>query len=68
MDAVDHFAINDDATAHAGTQGGEDHVLAALAAALPGFAQRGHVGVVAGGDCQAGEAAQDLGNVDDTPA
>ena len=68
VDTVDNLATHDDAAADTGTQGGEDHVLAALAAALPGFAQRGHIGVIAGSDGQAGQTAQNFGNVDDTPA
>ena len=47
MGAADAAAINDDAAAHTGAEGGQNHVPAAAAAALPAFAQRGNVGIVA---------------------
>ena len=45
--AVDHAAVEHDATAHAGAQRDEHEVAGALTAALPVFAHGGHVRVVA---------------------
>ena len=67
VDTVDHFTADDDAATNTGTQSSKDHVVAALTAALPGFAQRGYIGIIAGSNSQAGQTAQDLGDIDDTP-
>ena len=66
--AVEQVALHDDAAAHTGTQGDEHHVITALAAALPEFAQGGHVGIVAGLYGEAREPAQFFGYIEDTPA
>ena len=68
VSAVEELAIDDDAAADAGAQGCEDHVLGALAAALPEFAQSGNVGVVTGLDGEAHQLGQSLGDVENAPA
>ena len=66
--AVEQTALHNDAAADTGTQGGEDHVLTALSAALPEFAHGSHVGVVAGLHGETGEGSQFLGDVKHAPA
>ena len=44
---VEQVSFHHDAAAHTGAKGDEDHVVAALTAALPEFAQGSHIGVVA---------------------
>ena len=66
--AVEQFPLHHDAAAHAGAQRDEDHVVTALSAALPEFAQRRHVGVVARLYGKAGQLSQLLGNVEHIPA
>ena len=66
--SVEQMAVQDDAAAHAGAQGDKDHVFAALAAALPVFAESGHVGVVTGLHGEACEGLQLPGDVEDAPA
>ena len=66
--AVEQFPLHHDAAAHAGAQRDEDHVVTALAAALPEFAQRRHVGVVARLYGEAGQLGELLGNVEHIPA
>ena len=60
--------LNDDAAANAGAQGDEDHIFAALAAALPVFAHGGYVGIVAGLDGQTCEGPQLVADVEYPPA
>ena len=66
--AVEQFPLHHDAAAHAGAQRDEDHVVTALSAALPEFAQRRHVGVVARLYGEAGQLGQLLGDVEHIPA
>ena len=68
VSAVEELAFNDDAAADTGAQSGKDHVVAALAAALPEFAQSGNVCVVTGLYGETGELGQLLGDVEHTPA
>ena len=55
---MDQTAIDDDTATYAGAQSHEHHIPAALAAALPKFAQRSHIGIIAGLHREAGEAGQ----------
>ena len=68
VSAVKKVPIHDDAAAHAGAQGHEEHIVAALAAALPVFAQSRHVGIVARLHRETGEPRQILGDVEHAPA
>ena len=65
---MEQTAVQDDAAANAGTQGDKDHVIAALAAALPVFPQGRHVGIVSGLDGEARHFGQGIGDVKDPPA
>ena len=65
---MEQFPLHHDAAAHAGAQRDEDHVVTALSAALPEFAQRRHVGVVARLYGEAGQLGQLLGDVEHIPA
>ena len=67
VSAVEQIALNDDAAANTGAQGDEYHVVAALAAALPEFAQSGHVGVIACLHGEAGEGRQGVRNIEHAP-
>ena len=66
--AMEQPSFNDNAAADTGSQGDEHHVAAALAAALPEFAQCGHVGIIAGSHGQAGQVGQCLCDVEYAPA
>ena len=66
--AVNYLSIHHNTAANAGTQGGENHILAANAAALPALTQGSHSGIIAGGNGEAGQAFQLLLNIKYTPA
>ena len=66
--AVEQIPLYHDAAAHAGTEGDEHHVVAALTAALPELAQSGYVGVIARLHGEAGEGGQGFGDIEHAPA
>ena len=46
MPSRDNLLIDDHAAAHAGPERNHNQISAALAAALPHLAQRGHIGII----------------------
>lgn len=65
---MEDMPVHDEAAADTRTQRHHDHVLKAFAAALPGLAQSGHVGVVAGLHRQTRALAQFFMDIEPAPA
>ena len=66
--AADDLSIQHDTAADASAQRGHHHGPAACAAALPAFAQRSNIGVVAALDRKSGQTGQIAMQIDHAPA